>query len=110
MLKGTIVENSLADKSILQRIKIEKTYQSGSWTLHDVFVDESDIPELIKALKSGESWYIHLWPPDQDDLTVIFKEKVFKIKYSDKSTWKEAVTYGLSLGIPKEQLDFLIKW
>jgi|SRR3989344_4636996 len=107
MLKGTIVENSLADKSILQKIKVEKTYQSGSWTLYDVLVNENTIPELAKALGIGP-WYIHLWELGQDDVLVVFKEKIFKMKYSDKTTWQDAVSYGLSLGIPKEQLDFLI--
>lgn len=40
---------------------------------------------------------------------VVFKDKTFEIDYDDKETWKEAVDYGLSLGIPAEQLDFLIE-
>ena len=71
MYKGTIIENSLSDKSILDKIKIEKTYQS-------------------------------------DEIKVIFKNKVFTIKFSDKSTWSEAISYGKSIGIPEEQLDFPI--
>ncbi len=108
MLKGTIVENSLADKSILQKVKIEKTYQSGNWTLHNVWVEPQQILELSKALNSGP-WYIHLWEPGQDDVTVIFKDRVIQIKYSDKSTWEEAIEFGISIGIPKEQLDFPIE-
>ena len=107
MLKGTIVENSLADKSILQKIKVEKTYQSGSWTLYDVLVNENTIPELAKALGIGP-WYIHLWELGQDDVLVVFKDKVIPIKHSNKSTWQPAVEFGLSIGIPKEQLDFPI--
>ena len=43
-----------------------------------------------------------------DDIIVIFKNKIFNIKYSDKKTWSEAVAYGKSIGIPEEQLDFPI--
>ncbi|MEK9148026.1 MAG: hypothetical protein AAB650_01175 [Patescibacteria group bacterium] len=107
MFKGTIVENSLRDKSILDTVKIEKTYQSGDWILHDVFVSEEQILELSKYLGDGP-WYIHLWQPGKDDVRVVFKDKVFTIKFSDKSTWADAVAYGKSIGIPEEQLDFPI--
>ena len=43
-------------------------------------------------------------------MTILFKGKRFEIKFSDKSTWKDAVNYGLSIGIPAEQLDFAIEF
>lgn len=108
MLKGTIIENSLEDKDILKKVKIEKTYQDDDWTLHNVWVGETQISELSKSIVDGP-WYIHLWKPGKDDVIVIFKNKTFSIKFSDKSTWVEAVAYGISLGIPREQLDFVIE-
>lgn len=45
----------------------------------------------------------------EDNVKVIFKNKIFEIKFSDKSTWNEAVAYGKSIGIPDEQLDFPIE-
>jgi hypothetical protein len=107
MYKGTIIENSLIDKKILEKVKIEKTYQAGDWVLDDVLVDESQISELAKNLADGP-WYIHLWQPGKDNVKVIFKNKVFTIKFSDKSTWVDAIAYGKSIGIPDEQLDFPI--
>lgn len=107
MYKGTIVENSLADKNILQEIKITKTWQSSDWILHDVLVNEDQIPTLSQNLDNGP-WYIHVWKPGTDDVKVIFKNKIFDIKHSNKSTWKDAVAYGKSVGIPEEQLDFVI--
>lgn len=107
MFKGTIIENSLSDKSILEKVQVQKTYQSGSWTLHDVLVDENKVSELSKYLADGP-WYIHLWEPGKDDVKVVFKDKIFDIKFSDKSTWAEAVAYGKTIGIPDEQLDFPI--
>ena len=108
MLKGTIIENSLSDKSILQKVRVERTWQDGDWILHDVQIDEKDVLELSKYLAEGP-WYIHLWQPDQDKVLVVFKDKLFTINYSDKSTWAEAVGHGKLLGIPPEQLDFLIR-
>ena len=107
MYKGTIIENSLIDKKILEKIKIERNYQSGSWVLYDVFVNKKQIPELSKNLADGP-WYIHLWKPGKDDVKVIFRNKIFDIKFSDKSTWAGALAHGKSLGIPSEQLDFPI--
>ena len=107
MFKGTIIENSLADRSILDRVKIERHYQSGDWILDEVLVAEEQIPELAKSLADGP-WYIHLWQQGHDDVKVIFKDKIFDIKFSDKSTWTDAVSHGKSIGIPDEQLDFPI--
>lgn len=107
MLTGTIVENSLSDKSILSRVRVIKTYPLGDWTLHDIEVEDDKVAELAKYLADGP-WYIHLWQPGSDDVTVVFKNKIFHIKHSDKSTWAETISYGQSLGIPAEQLDFPI--
>src|ERR1035437_9764025 len=88
MFKGTIIENSLNDKSILDKIQIIKTYQDNDWILHDVYIDEKQIPELSKYLADGP-WYIHLWKTGLDEVKIVFKEKVFTIKSSDKSTWTD---------------------
>jgi uncharacterized protein (DUF1684 family) len=108
MLKGTIIENSLKDPSVLQSLRIEKTWQDGSWTLHSVLVDEDAALKTGGYLAEGP-WYIHFWKPGEDSILVVFKDKNFWIKYSDKSTWTEAVEHGRSLQIPDEQLDFIIE-
>lgn len=107
MYKGTIIENSLRDKEILKKIGVVKTWESRDWVLHDVLLKEDQIPELSKYIDVGP-WYIHVWEPGKDDVKVIFKDKIFTIRYSDKSTWLPAIEYGKSIGIPEEQLDFLI--
>lgn len=106
--KGTLIENSLLNKEILKKLNIEKTYQSGEWTLHRVRVSEKQMKELSEELADGP-WYVHFWEQGKDEVRVVFKGRVFTIQYSDRSTWSEAVAYGLSLGIPKEQLDFPIE-
>lgn len=107
MLKGTIIENSLLSKDILTKVTILRTYHAEDWILHDVLLEESLVSELSSSLSTGP-WYIHVWKPGTDDVTVIFKDKIFKINYTDKSTWAEAVTYGISIGIPREQLSFVL--
>ncbi len=107
MYKGTIIESSLSNKDFLNKLKINKTQHSGSWTLYDVLIEDDQILELSKFLNDGP-WYIHVWQSGNDNVKVIYKDKIFDIKFSDKSTWADAVNYGKSIGIPEAQLDFPI--
>lgn len=103
--KGVVVEESLADKNLLEKIKIEKTQQALERTVHDVLASRDTIAEFQKYLADGP-WYAHFWKPGKDGVTVVFKDKVFAIRSSDRSTWGEAVAYGRSIGISESELDF----
>ena len=70
-----------------------------------VNVSADDIQKLSGFIKPG--WYMHFWK--DRDIVAVFKDKIFEFKREDKSSWKDAVDYGLSLGIPIEQLDFVIE-
>ncbi|MBP6856006.1 MAG: hypothetical protein KBC26_03520 [Candidatus Pacebacteria bacterium] len=109
MYKGVIVENSLADKNILNQLDIQKTYVDDDWILHNVLISEDQIFQLAKCLTDGP-WYIHFWQDENDDILVVFKDKTFRIKKSDTSTWSDAISHGKSIGISQEQLDFKISW
>jgi len=108
--KGIIVEESLSDNRILNNMDItkveisKKENPSDRWHLYTVQVSKADIDKLSKNIK--DKWYMHFWK----DRTVIaiFKDKQFEFNFDNKSEWKSVVDYGLSLGIPKEQLDFPI--
>lgn len=108
MLKGTIVENSLADKSILKSLKVEHTWKSSNWTLHSVLIKPEQLSELAHSLADGP-WYTHFWELGKDSIHVVFKDRQFEIDARDKSTWDQAIAYGKTLGIPEEQLDFVIE-
>lgn len=107
MLEGIIIENSLNNPDVLKTLEVVKTWEDGSWKLHSVRISAKQASSLSHQLADGP-WYIHFWKENQNDVLVIFKNKEFWIKFDDKNTWKDALQYGLSLGIPKEQLDFLI--
>ena len=108
MLKGTLIENSLADKSILKSLKIERTWQSSNWILHSVLIRPEQLPELAHSLIDGP-WYTHFWEPGKSNIQVVFKDIQFEIDVRDRSTWAKAITYGKKLGIPEEQLDFVVE-
>ena len=109
--KGTIVEESLLDNRLINSFKINKFRISNAekpedrWHLYEVEATPAQIDELATQLKPI-GWYTHFW--QGDDVIVVFSGKKFEIKYSNQETWKDAIAYGESLGIPVEQLDFKV--
>lgn len=109
--KGTIVEESLLDNRLLNNFKINNLRISNAekpedrWHLYEVEATSEQIDELAIQLKPS-GWYTHFW--QGDDVIVVFPNKMFEIKYSDQSTWQDAIAYGENIGIPTEQLDFKI--
>jgi hypothetical protein len=104
---GIIVDKSQKDKDIFNWLKIigSKTTSKG-WILYKIEINPEEIEKVIKELQQNmepEPFYCHFYR--DNELIVVFKEKVFRIM-PDKSTWKEAIEYGKSLGIPEKQLDF----
>ncbi len=111
-MTGTIVEESLKDNRFLNELDIKSIHITDNhkpedrWHLYKVDISEQQIEALSGQLKS-EKWYAHFW--DSQNILAVFPNKIFKFNRTDKSTWRPAIEYGLSIGIPEEQLDFLIK-
>ena len=109
--KGTIVEESLEDNRILNRLTITNVRISDNdnpyerWHLYTVSVSKEDIELIAQSLREGK-WYMHFW--SGNEVIAVFKKQTFTFDYANKETWEEAIDYGLSLGIPLEQLDFII--
>ena len=109
---GTIVEESLKDIRFLNQTKVigmrisPEENSENVWHLYKVSIEEAAILELSRQLKS-EQWYAHFW--DGDTIVAVFPGKTFQFKYSDRSTWSDAIKYGKSLNIPEVQLDFIIE-
>lgn len=112
MWRGTIVEESLKDRSILSDCEIIKTTVTDDsdpadhWHVHTVSLDEKVFDRLAESLKD-HGWYAHFWN-EEKEIVAIFPKKMFRFHFDDKAAWRPAIEHGLSLGIPKGQLDFLI--
>ncbi len=119
--QGVIIEESLADKAILQKVRIISTkvervtdeHQTPwltRWTLHTVEIPEDQTRaiagEISHALdySHGTSWYADF--KNATHHYIIFKNKIFFIDRQSKKQYDEAKQYGLSLGIPGHQVDF----
>ena len=109
--RGTVVEESLVDNRLINNFTINKVRISNAdkpedrWHLYEIEATPEQISELATQLKPT-GWYAHFW--QDDDVIVVFLNRMFEIKYSDQNTWTDAIAYGESIGIPTEQLDFKI--
>lgn len=120
--KGTIIEESLENKEVLKDVvvvstKVEEATEHhqtpwlAKWTLHKVEVAPEKAEMAARKLAcSLDSEHSHSWYADFKDAAthyIIFRDKVFKIDRHSKEQYAQARQYGLALGIPKHQLDFL---
>jgi len=61
------------------------------------------IQKLQDLMKADQPLYVHLY--NETEVIVVFKYQYF-VMSRDPRSWAPAIEYGLSLGIPKEQLNF----
>lgn len=104
--KGKIILESLEDKSLASKMQILGTEVAGAWTINTVLISKSDIEDVMPYIKQGP-WYAHFW--HGNEVLVVFKDQIFKFLHNQPTSWREAIGYGISIGIPKAQLDFPIE-
>ena len=118
--KGTIIEESLQDASVLKDVTIvetkvepitpeHKTPWLRQWTLHSVEIPEEKAQEVAEKISrifdiEHPDWYADY----KNDLYhfIIFAGRVFKVDRANPAAYQEAKDYGISIGIPEYQLDF----
>ncbi len=117
--KGVIIEESLEDKKVLEKVKIVKTRFEQvnekhktpwikQWTLINVNIPEDKAQEIAeeisKSLDFKHSWYADF--KNDSHHFIIFKNKVFCVNVYSKEQYDKVKEYGISLGIPYYQLTF----
>lgn len=106
---GIIISESLPDRSILNGVRILGSKRTGSWTLLRVGIESKQLKNIIQLVQrnllteSGIPYYAHFYR--EGELIVVFPRRVFYLK-PDRETWAPVVSYGKSLGIPENELDF----
>lgn len=126
MYTGTIIEESLTNTDVLKKCHVVKTVVSPvtpkdntphlkQWTLHSVEIPESEVEQIVQELSEviegdGEhgSWYADF--KNEQFHYVIYPNKIFKMDLKSKADHEAAMNYGLSLGIPAHQVDFITSW
>ena len=117
--KGVIIEESLDNKAVLNKVKIIKTKVSPvvekhrtpwvkQWTMHTFEIKEEDgdkiAEQLSKDLDKEHAWYADF--KNESYHFIIYRGKVFKVDLKNPILYKDAKLYGISLGIPDYQVDF----
>ena len=106
---GILVEEGLQDPSVLRMVEVLGRKRGGDWSLVRVGVGAAHLPEVLdrvrRSLKTvdGVPFYAHFYR--DAELVVVFPDRVFRAT-PDRVTWGPAVEYGMSVGIPAEELDF----
>ncbi len=117
MLKGLLLKESLTDLGVLDRLHMTQTetwnvgnaaeYQPNVWTAISFEVDDDQADaiaaELSHVLKSP-GWYIDARL--NDEVYVIFPQRVFKYRRGDQAGKIEAQVYARTIGIPASQIDW----
>lgn len=101
--KGMIIVESLEDKNLVRKMQILDTKVADNLTMNTILISKADIDDLVFYIKQGP-WYAHFW--HGNEMIVVFRDKVFKFLKNQPTTWREAIGYGISIGIPRKQLDF----
>jgi hypothetical protein len=115
--RAVIVKEGLRRPELLDQFPILGTHKTMTWTLVKLGIPATDLArasDLIqRALVEEPTYYAYLYAQennsanesDNQELRVIFPYRKYQMT-TDRSSWGEAIRYGLDKGIPREELVF----
>ncbi len=112
MYKGAIILESLDNTDVIAPFRVLSVRETSDlnpadrWHIYEVEATRYQLEQLSKFIKPSK-YYAHFWN-EKREVIAVFRDKVFEFNYDNKESWKPAIEHGLSVGIPKEQLDFFI--
>lgn len=119
--EGVIIEESLANKQVLDQVEIisqkvehvtdkHKTPWVDRWTLDTVSLPAEKANTIAELLShSIDISHPTTWYADSKNDThhyIIYPNKIFYIDRKNIGEYQKATDYGVSLGIPDYQVDF----
>src|SRR5215210_6738077 len=120
-LTGDIIEEGLADRTVLSEVTIletrvepvteyHRTPWLERWTIHRVAVPEERAAEVSERFSEAlDAEHAHAWYVDFKNEYVhyiAFADKVFRVPRDSEQRYAEVIEHGKRLGIPRHQLDF----
>ncbi len=104
---GILIEESLKNKEIIKDLTVinlkvtDDENPSDRWHIYTVSVTRDEIKKIQRNMAEGK-WYTHFIAGDE--IIVVYKDKMFEYKMTNKVEHAKAIEYGRSIGIPEEQL------
>jgi hypothetical protein len=120
MYTGLIFKEGLSDFRIIndKEIKISRIeewdiddgaadFQPKKWTAIHIEGNEKNIEKVAKKISVAllPQWYAKL--SDKFTEFIIYHNNIFKFKKTRPKDIREAIAYGISIGIPEHQFDWL---
>lgn len=115
---GLLLAESLDDHTVLDLLHVTRQeiwdvgdraadFQPRTWTAVFFEGDALQVDEVTEALSHAvnQRWYANVSTDDTE--YVVFRDRVFKHAKGDRVGAAPAVGYGLSVGIPEHQLDWI---
>src|SRR5205809_2782192 len=106
---GIIAREGIRDQTIFDRMTILGTKIGQNWTLLKAGIEAKAISRVIREIQqnllteNGVPCYAHFYRGEE--LIIVFPDRSFHVSPNENS-WKEAISYGESLGVPRAELDF----
>lgn len=105
LYKLGIIEESLSDKAVLEKLKpyfysqrIENVPEDEFpvWHTNEYHIDDDNIENICEWLKDFvlPTWYIHAF--NRKVLYVVLQRKYFKISRHKNKSWDEMIEYGVT--------------
>lgn len=105
MFKLGIIEESVSDRTVLEKLKpyffsqrIENVPEDECpiWHTNEYHIDDNDIIIVCEMLKDCvlPTWYIHAF--NRKILYVILQGKYFKISRHRNKSWEDMIEYGVN--------------
>lgn len=119
--KMRVVRGAFIDQSILDKLGAEiiENLEGDNWiSIEKVFATLEQVKELQKQMVKHYDdpdvpWYMDGYKEDDKNERIVAfgadddeNGKVFQFRIDNKDKIKEVVDYGISKGIPAEQMDF----
>lgn len=112
--RGFLLDCCVKDKKSLDQFKIIKTKKAfwGLVKILEIEVEDTKLDQTIRFFQENmvdhigimkQYFFVHFY--HEDEGIVVFKNRTFNIT-SRETTWREAIAYGVSLGIKRKQLKF----
>ena len=102
---GRVIKQGFINDNCLDGINVEDECVSNSGNIIcTIKVYEGTVKYLSENLKSNK---YYMFFENENDVIVIYKDKIFKMDINDKQKLKEAVNYGIELGISIEELEIV---